>query len=65
MLVVGGGWVEEEKSSTKNNRQMGAGYCGGIYRQVCEGGLAVFAAGELVELAVRLAFSGTLLLGEG
>lgn len=32
---------------------------------VCEGGLAVFAAGELVELAVRLAFSGALLLGEG
>ena len=32
---------------------------------VCEGGLAVFAAGELVELAVRLAFSGALMLGEG
>jgi hypothetical protein len=41
---------------------------GGVYigpGMVCEGGLAVFAAGELVELAVRLAFSGALLLGEG
>lgn len=67
MLIVWGGLAEEERSSAEDNRQIGAGYCGGIYRPgvVCEGGLAVFAAGELVELAVRLAFSGALLLGEG
>lgn len=56
MLIVWGGLAEEERSRAENNRQMRAGYCGGIYRPgvVCEGGLAVFAAGELVELGCQI-----------
>ena len=32
MLIVGCGLAEEGKSSAEDNRQICAGYCGGIYR---------------------------------